>query len=69
MIFAMQLHGGNIKKWDCIAQFFTYVRCAAKWESGSTKNAHNHGEMASTEAGSKELTKNSASDDLGDVPP
>ena len=43
VIFAMQLHGGNIKKWDCIAQFvhvpalhckvtiMQYKKCRRSW--------------------------------------
>ncbi len=65
-MFAMQSHWGNIKNCDCIARFFLRARIALQSENqAAQKNAHDHGETASTEAGSKELTEQGGLDDSG----
>ena len=61
--------GATLRIATASPDFFTCARCTAKWESGSTKNAHDHGEKASTESGSKELTKHGGSDNSGHAPP
>ncbi len=69
-MFAMQSHWGNIKNCDCIAQFFLRARIVLQSENqAAQKNAHNHGEMASTNAGSNKLTKLGGSANWGNAPP
>ena len=55
-IFAMQSQEGNNMKYNCIADYFRYPYCAAKWELPS-KNANDHDNNWITEPGSKELTE------------
>ena len=57
LIFAMQSHGGNIKKCDCIGRFFLCTRVARQSENHAVqKNADDHGDNRITKPGSKLLT-------------
>ena len=58
LIFAMQSHGGNIKKCDCIGRFFLCTRVVQQSENHAVqKNADNHGDNRITKPGSKQLTE------------